>query len=96
MKKIIYTVHAVGSLNFNQTRTFGWFSTAKKAIDYLKKNPRWIHEALYEYVIIEGFPEGIHPLARSEHWYKWNHRTNRFDPINKPKECRQTICFGMG
>jgi len=97
----ITTIHALETLvltkgKYRHDRTFGWFPKRDMAISFLKKNPEWIHECLYDYVVIETFPYGVHPIAINERWYKWNKKRNIFELIKKPKEIKNTISWGLG
>jgi len=99
--KDIFTLHAIEDLRpepgkYFHNRTFGWFLKEKEAKNYLAKNPGWIHECLYDYVIIEQFPPGIHRLAKKEIWYKWNRKKQKYFSIAKPKAVSNIISWGMG
>ena len=62
-------------------RTFGFYYDLKDAREALNVNNCDMHEALYDYAIIEKMYPGIHPLCYDEgdfEWYKYDHERQGF------------------
>jgi hypothetical protein len=99
--KTIYTVTGVYSESFKSsntsTRCFGWYSSLEEAKESLNKNPNVIsEEGYYEYVIIEEYETGLHPLCIDGVWYKWNDNSKKYIPSMKPLIFEKVCNFGLG
>jgi len=81
-------------------RTFGWFTSLKKAKEAVENNYADIHEYSYLYVIIEKTKEGVYGGFElpKEYWYKWDgsHDGGKYVPIEKPDELKRVVCWGFG
>ena len=68
------------------TRTFGYLETYEDAENALNKNMADMHEALYDYAVIEYFESGLYPICWNADrvFFKWDATKNGFfrcDPI---------------
>jgi hypothetical protein len=77
-------------------RTFGYFLTEKEALDAVGENQCNMHECLYNFLVIEGFPSGIHALAEREVWYQWGEAENKWVPCQKPTMLEGIISWAIG
>jgi len=75
-------------------RTFGYFQSLDEAFKSVEENRCNMQECLYNYLVIEGIKEGIHPLVEKEHWYEWT--DNKWMPCNKPEFLKSIINFALG
>ena len=55
----------------SDSRCFGYYLTKKDAIEAVVENRGDLHECLYNYIVIELLPQGIHPIPEEELWFKW-------------------------
>lgn len=80
---------------FERDRSWGWFPTLDKAVEYLKKYPDFFHEAgWYDYVVIEETKECI-SHRHEEHWFKLS-KKNKWVPCEKPKGVSKICGWGLG
>lgn len=75
-------------------RTFGYYHTLDEAFKAVEENRCNMQECLYNYLVVEGISEGIHPLVEKEHWYEWI--DNKWMPCNKPEFLKSTVNFALG
>lgn len=68
--------------NGGDTRTFGYYNEFEEADQAVQENRLDMHEHLYRYIIVEEIGQGIHPWVENKWRYKYNHDTNKFEPIN--------------
>lgn len=52
-------------------RTFGYFPIIEALQTVIARNEGDFHEELYDYLVCEEIPFGIHPGVTREIWYKW-------------------------
>jgi hypothetical protein len=67
---MIYLVSAHNAIG-TKSRAFGWFSTDREADEAVANDIGGLREALYDWVVIESQPSGIHATARVVRWYRW-------------------------
>lgn len=81
--------------NSKPTRVFGYYGTLKQAIEAVKDNRGGMDECLYQWIVIEEIPEGIHASTIEEYWFEWI--AQRWQPIEqKPERFRSIVNFGIG
>lgn len=68
--------------NGGDMATFGYYKEFEEADQAVQENRLDMHEYLYKYIIVEQIDQGIHPWVENKWWYKYNHETNEFDPID--------------
>lgn len=81
--------------NVTSTATFGYFSDHDEAHGCVARNTGDMHECLYNFLVIEDVPEGIHPLPKSECWFEWDGEQELWQSIDAPEFSRRIInwCF---
>jgi hypothetical protein len=77
-------------------RTFGYYPTEAQAMAAVDKNTGNMVECLYNFLVIEGFPYGIHAVSESERWYQWNEAEKKWVPCNKPTMLEGIINWAIG
>lgn len=94
----IYTVTAIDEIKMPpcNSRVFGWFTELEEAQEAVNENRYDLHECLYDFIVIEQISEGIHCCASKEWWYKWDREIRQFNPIEKPKETKFIVNWGIG
>lgn len=75
-----------GSSNF-----IGWFSTERRAREFVINNECDIWETIYDYALIEEWYEGYSGYTLSAYWYKYNREIDKYEPILAP-ECTKNYC----
>lgn len=86
------------------TCTFGHFCELKDAQEAVAENRCDLHECLYNYLVIEDVPYGIHAQVTGwdpdkpdhEWWYMYLGSTNRWVAIEKPDWAKQYIGWSIG
>ncbi len=88
---------------FRTTRTFGHFADLERAKKAVETNEGDMHECLYNYLVIEEIPYGIHGLTvedkdetKHEWWYTYLEGTQWWVSIEKPKWSRTYTNWGIG
>jgi len=81
------------SLGVDTHRTFGFYKEHHDAVEAVIENRCNMHECLYNYLVLENFEEGIHPLATAEEWYRWD---GRWVPCSKPTDLEHLISWALG
>ena len=69
--------------DFGSSRLVGWYGS---------------NECCYDYALIEKIEEGVYQPANSgEHWwFKYDHETNTYVPVEEPKEYEHYSGFTIG
>jgi hypothetical protein len=67
----------------NDIRCFGFFNNYNDAYDAIVNNKGDLHEALYEYLVVEYIEQGIHPEIIIEKWWAWNMNMNEWIELEK-------------
>ena len=80
--------------------TFGFFFDLDGAQEAVHNNYCDIHEACYNYVVIEEYAPGLYNVPVSEHWYRWvctgvGHDQGRYELIDRPKELDKLVSWGL-
>ena len=70
--------------NLGTTRSVGWRPTLEMAFETVVKNMCDIWETCYEYAWIEELDYGLYPWANQRWFFKYNHKTGRYDEIDEP------------
>jgi len=79
-------------------RCFGFHLDLFTAIDSVSDNVGNMHECIYDYIVIEHFSPGIHPIADNDVWFRWSEDA----PVgwakmdHKPSEFEGIINFAIG
>lgn len=84
-------------------RCFGYFADKKKAIEAVEGNWGDMHECLYNHLVIEEIPEGIHAMPKNvlehkhERWYSWqgDSDTGKWTRCLRPIKFKQIIMFSL-
>lgn len=77
-------------------RTVGYYTDLETAKQAVEENWMDIFEnGYYPFCVIEEVKQGIYVgCGYGEHWYQWIE--NGYKSIEKPKELKHTIAFGIG
>ena len=81
--------------NIQSTATFGYLSDHDEAHGCVARNTCNMDEHLYNYLVIEDVPEGIHPFPKSECWFEWDEENTLWQAISPPEFSKHIInwCF---
>ena len=77
-------------------RCFGYKKTLSDATYSVAINEGSMGECLYDYLVLESFEPGIHPIALEMGWYKWNDDTSGWTECSKPKQLEGIVNFAIG
>ncbi len=79
----------------HSSRTFGYYSTLEKAMKAVEGNLCNMQECLYNFLVIEEFVEGVHPICDTTYWYEW--KWQRWEQIsNQPEQFNGIINWALG
>jgi hypothetical protein len=92
----IYLAHAEDKESPWRAEAKRTFLTEEEALDAVAQNRGNMHECLYNYLVIERTPSGIHALAESEQWYQWNETDNKWAFCTKPTMLEGIISWAVG
>ncbi len=79
-----------------RSHCFGYFKTWDEAHATVTDNVGSLHESIYDFIVIEDIPDGIHSLMTEEHWYYWCDALNCWQPCVKPDEFKGVINWAIG
>ena len=95
MELPIYTVTAL--IVDKHPHAFGYFHDKAEAFKAVEENRCDLCESYYDFVVIEEIMPGIHSIAQTEFWFRWNKVTDHWDPLkSKPDELLGCSSFAMG
>src|SRR5690606_9209412 len=57
----------------DRSRTFGWLPTDDAARSAIERNVGGMDEAVYSWLCLEAFKQGIFAASRVVAWYRWVH-----------------------
>jgi len=77
-------------------RCFGYFLDKQKALTATDENWADMHECLYNWLVIEKIPEGLHAMPKEEIWFEWDSGLNSWIHIKKPIWSKNIINWGIG
>ncbi len=85
-------------VEYTDSRCIGYYTDLKKAKRRVKANIGSLNEAgYYPWVVIEGVKNGIYRyFGRTDYWYEFNKKTNKFDECEKPKKFKHLVGFTIG
>jgi hypothetical protein len=97
-KSMIYTITTFGSPEPNAIqRTVGYFTTLEEAQEAVLVDGAHLHEALYDYALIESIVPGIYPHSEDVNWFKWNKETRGWSMIPGAPDGMEIFCnFSIG
>jgi len=78
------------------TRCFGYYEEKPKACEAADLNLADMHECLYEWLVIEEIPQGIHAMPKEEIWYKWDDGLECWVHVEKPNWSKGIINWSIG
>lgn len=79
------------------TRTFGYLPTYREALLAVGRNDGDMHECLYDSLVIEEMPLGIHARSARRVYFEWNYNKNGWIPSNRlAKKFSNVINWAMG
>ncbi len=79
-----------------KNHTFGYYPTFEEAHAAVTDNVGNMCECMYDYIVIENIPSGVHALSDGENWYQWSSNLNCWQSCVKPEEFRGIINFALG
>lgn len=84
--------------DFGSSRLVGWYGDYKTAVSAVMENWCGIGECCYDYALIEKIEEGLYRPANSNErwWFKYDHETNTYVPVEEPKEYEHYSGFTIG
>jgi len=77
-------------------RCFGYYSDKQKALQAVDENWADMHECLYNWLLIEKIPEGIHATPEEEIWYAWDDGVEHWVHVEKPIWSKRIINWSIG
>ncbi len=80
----------------NDDRCFGYYSDKQDAMQAADVNAADMHECLYNFLLIEKIPEGIHARAEEEVWYAWDDGLSGWVHTEKPAWSNNIINWSIG
>lgn len=99
----IYTITAMGGQYEDTTgawiknRLWGWYAQFDDAHSAVINNAADMNESgSYNYIVIEKVDEGVVPLDTATWWYKFNHKTHKYEKIESPKWAEGIVNWSMG
>ena len=95
---MIFTITSLRHENdsLKHSRCFGYYTDYDKAVTAVVENRCDLHEAYYTYLVIEQVPEGIHPIAKLETWFKYDLIEMKWLNCLKPEIFRKFKGFSIG
>ena len=82
-----------------EKRTFGFFNDPVECKKAVVENLGNMHEFLYNYIVVEKIPEGIHSRVEESYWWKWScdQPIPRWEPIpEKPEQFEGITNWALG
>lgn len=79
---MIYTLTSM-TKDMKHIRCFGFFYILDDALKSVEQNSCNMIECLYEYLVVEAYDEGIHPISRELEWFYADN--NEWKVCEKPK-----------
>ena len=76
------------------SRCFGFFSKLDDALQAVEENRCDMHECYYDYLVIEEFKSGIHPVGEEVQWFEWYE--NGWQSCYKPEEISNVFNYAIG
>lgn len=98
----IMVCERMGVKNFlpdlGSSRLIGWYGIYETAVSAVMENWCGIDECCYDYALIEKIEEGLYRPANSNErwWFKYDHETNTYVPVEEPKEYEHYSGFTIG
>ncbi len=80
----IITVLNVGGDDVTAHKVAGWKRYLTMAADFVEHNVADIHDAFFEYAVVEEVEEGLFPVTEKEYWFKW--KDGKYVTCAKPAE----------
>jgi len=77
-------------------RCFGYFADKQDALKAADENWADMHECMYNWLVIEKIPEGLHAMPEEEIWYTWDDGTKRWIHVDKPVWTEHIINWSIG
>ena len=95
LKYMFFITAIVSGERPRNPRTFGFAHDLTTAHRYVTDNVGNMHECLYDYIVIEDIPSGIHSLCEREEWYRWTGKRWKWLK-KKPAQFRGIVNFALG
>lgn len=70
-----------GIPDIGSSRTVGYYTNKKDAIDTVLENCCDIWEHIYTYAVVEHIEPGLYNPATERWFFKWNNETLQYEPI---------------
>jgi len=78
------------------SRCFGYFPEKQTALQAADENWADMEECLYDWLVIENIPEGLHAIPEEEVWYKWDIGLSAWLHAEKPEWSQGIINWSIG
>lgn len=78
------------------TRCFGYFPDKPAALRAADENWADMEECLYNWLVIEKIPEGLHAMPEEEIWYEWDNGLGKWIHEEKPVWSKGIINWSIG
>lgn len=92
----ITTIEDFNEHSTKHSRCVGYFSDLNRAKEVLTENQCDLFETIYNYAVIEKVAEGLYQYDLNPLWFKWSREEECYKEIDKPKEARNIVGFGIG
>lgn len=89
-----YEIDQHGWPDTGATRTVGYYTNKKDAVDTVLENCCDIWEHSYTYAVVEYIEPGIYNLATERWFFKWNMDTLQYEPIDSIEDNFGNYAFG--
>jgi hypothetical protein len=91
-----YEKTKLGWPNIGSNRTFGYYPHKEWAIEDLHNNNLDMHEAVYDYAVVEKIPMGLYQLAEERIFFKWDEEKQGFFEVDGTdmQDCFGNYAFG--
>jgi len=93
--KTIFTITGMPAKVSLDNRSFGFYFDLDEAIDSVKRNRGDIHEDMFEYVVVEEYPEGVFSIPVNEYWFRFNRSLEIYIECERPEFLTYIKCFGF-
>ena len=89
-----YRLDSTGCPDIGSSRTVGYYTTKKDAVDTVLENCCDIFEGVYTYAVVEYIGLGLYTPAEERWFFKWNNETRAYEPIEPFIDCFGNYAFG--
>lgn len=89
-----YIITELGWSDIGSSRTVGYYTNKKDAIDTVLNNCCDIFEYTYTYAVVEYIEPGLYNSATERWFFKWNDDIRKYEPIEPFIDNSGNYAFG--